>query len=111
MTNLEYMRKKMVETVMELDEIELLQVAEDAEMTLKETEGVFNCLICERRMGNVAAALVQKNIVIDYFCAGVQKNMSIKTIRKGKRNEYKEAGGRTYNSVYCFLQCGNEESK
>lgn len=56
MTNLEYMRKKMVETVMELDEIELLQVAEDAEMTLKETEGVFNCLICEKEYGECGSS-------------------------------------------------------
>ena len=40
MTNLEYMRQKIVETVMGLDEMELLQVAEDTEMTLKETEGM-----------------------------------------------------------------------
>lgn len=39
MTNLEYMRQKIVETMMGLNEIELLQVAEDTEMTLKETEG------------------------------------------------------------------------
>lgn len=44
MTNLEYMRQKIVETVMGLDEIGLWKVAEDTEMTLKETEGVFNCL-------------------------------------------------------------------
>ena len=51
MTNIEYMRQKMVEKVMGLDEMELLQVAEDTEMSLKETEGVFNCLICEKEYG------------------------------------------------------------
>lgn len=55
-------------------------------------------------MGNVAAALVQKNIVIDYFCAGVQKNMSIKTIRKGKRTKYRS------KSAY-WVNCTNDGSK
>ena len=56
MTNLEYMRQKIVETVMGLDEMELLQVAEDTEMTLKETEGVFNCLVCEKEYGECGSS-------------------------------------------------------
>ncbi len=56
MTNIEYMRQKIVETVMGLDEMELLQVADDTEMSLKETEGVFNCLICEKEYGECGSS-------------------------------------------------------
>ncbi len=61
MTNIEYMRQKMVETVMGLNEMELLQAAEDTEMTLKETEGVFNCLICEKEYGECGSSPCAKD--------------------------------------------------
>ena len=61
MTNLEYMRQKIVETVMGLDEIGLWKVAEDTEMTLKETEGVFNCLICEKEYGECGSSPCAKD--------------------------------------------------
>lgn len=35
---------------------ELLQVADDTEMSLKETEGVFNCLICEKEYGECGSS-------------------------------------------------------
>ena len=43
MTNIEHMREQIVKTVMGLDEMELLKLAEDTEMTLKGLEGIFNC--------------------------------------------------------------------
>ena len=61
MTNIEYMRQKMVETVMGLNEMELLQAAEDTEMILKETEGVFNCLICEKEYGECGSSPCAKD--------------------------------------------------
>ena len=45
------MREQIVKTVMELDEMGLLQLAEDTEMNLKENEGIFNCIICENEFG------------------------------------------------------------
>ena len=47
MTNLEYMRQKIVDTVIGLDEMELLRLAEDTEMTTSNAEGIFNCIVCE----------------------------------------------------------------
>lgn len=51
MTNFEYMKQKIVDTVMGLDEMELLCLAEDTEMTASSTEGIFNCTTCEEEFG------------------------------------------------------------
>lgn len=51
MTNLEYMRQKMVDTIMNLDEMELLKFAEDTELSTSGAEGVFNCVVCEKEYG------------------------------------------------------------
>ena len=52
MTNFEHMKQKIVETVMELDEMELLRLAEDTEMCMSGMEGVFNCTICQKEYGD-----------------------------------------------------------
>lgn len=51
MTNVEYMRHKIIDTVMGLDEMELLCLAEDTEMTASGIEGIFNCTTCEEVFG------------------------------------------------------------
>lgn len=51
MTNFERMKQKMVETVRGLDEMELLRLAEDTEMSASGAEGIFNCTICEEKYG------------------------------------------------------------
>ena len=56
MTNIEHMREQIVKTVMGLDEMELLKLAEDTEMTLKGLEGIFNCAICEKEYGECDAS-------------------------------------------------------
>ena len=66
MTNIEHMREQIVKTVIELDEMGLLQLAEDTEMNLKENEGIFNCIICETNLVNVMKHLAPKNIVADF---------------------------------------------
>jgi hypothetical protein len=52
MTNYEHMKQKIVETVMGLDEMELLRLAEDTEMCMSGMEGVFNCTICQKEYGD-----------------------------------------------------------
>lgn len=42
MTNFEHMKQKIVNTVMGLDEMELLRLADDTEMSTSGAEGVFN---------------------------------------------------------------------
>lgn len=51
MTNFENMRQKIIEKIMELDEMELLCLAEDTEMAAGGLEGVFNCTVCEEEYG------------------------------------------------------------
>ncbi|MDE7248026.1 MAG: hypothetical protein K2N43_09075 [Lachnospiraceae bacterium] len=51
MTNFEYMKQKMVDTVMGLDEMELLRLADDTEMSASGAEGIFNCMVCEEEYG------------------------------------------------------------
>lgn len=51
MTNFEHMKQKIVETVMGLDEMELLCLAEDTEMCMSGMEGVFNCTVCQKEYG------------------------------------------------------------
>lgn len=51
MTNFEHMKQKIVNTVMGLDEMELLRLADDTEMSTSGTEGVFNCTVCEEEFG------------------------------------------------------------
>ena len=51
MTNFEHMKQKIVETVMSLNEMELLRLAEDTEMCMSGMEGVFNCMICQTEYG------------------------------------------------------------
>ena len=43
--NINYMRQKIIENVKGLDEMGLLQLAEDTEMNLKENEGIFNSIL------------------------------------------------------------------
>lgn len=52
MTNFEHMKQKIVETIMGLDEMELLRLAEDTEMCMSGMEGVFNCTICQKEYGD-----------------------------------------------------------
>lgn len=51
MTNFDYMKQKIVETVMGMDEMELLQLADDTEMSVSGVEGIFNCTVCEKEYG------------------------------------------------------------
>lgn len=51
MTNFECMKQKIVNTVMGLDEIELLNLADDTEMSTSGAEGIFNCTVCEETYG------------------------------------------------------------
>lgn len=57
MTNIEYMRQKMVETIKNLDEMELLKFAEDTEMSASGAEGVFNCTVCEKEYGECGISM------------------------------------------------------
>ena len=50
-TNFEYMKQKIVDTVMGLDEMELLRLADDTEMSVSGAEGIFNCMVCEEEYG------------------------------------------------------------
>lgn len=51
MTNFEHMRQKIADTVMRLDEMELLCLADDTEMSTSGAEGIFNCTVCEDEYG------------------------------------------------------------
>ena len=51
MTIFEYMKQRIATTVAGLDEIELLNLADDTEMSTSGAEGVFNCTICEEVYG------------------------------------------------------------
>ncbi len=51
MTNFEYMKQKIADTVMGLDEIELLNLADDTEMSTCGAEGIYNCTVCEEAYG------------------------------------------------------------
>ena len=51
MTNFECMKQKIVNTVMGLDEIELLNLADDTEMSTSGAERIFNCTVCEEVYG------------------------------------------------------------
>ena len=51
MTNFEYMKQKIIDTVMGLDEMELLRLADDTEMSVSGAEGMFNCMVCEEEYG------------------------------------------------------------
>lgn len=51
MTNFENMKLKIVETVMGLDEMELLRFADDTKMTESGAVGIFNCTVCEELYG------------------------------------------------------------
>lgn len=63
MTNFEHMKQKIVETVMELDEMELLRLAEDTEMCMSGMEGVFNCTIARKNMETVETVPALTSIV------------------------------------------------
>lgn len=52
MTNFEHMKQKIAESVMGLNEMELLRLAEDTEMCMSGMEGVFNCTICQKEYGD-----------------------------------------------------------
>ncbi len=51
MTNFECMKQKIVNTVIGLDEIELLNLADDTEMSTSGAERIFNCTVCEEVYG------------------------------------------------------------
>lgn len=51
MTNFEHMRQKIADTVIGLDKLELLCLADDTEMSASGAEGIFNCMVCEEEYG------------------------------------------------------------
>lgn len=50
-TNFEHMKQRIATTVAGLDEIGLLNLADDTEMSTSGTEGIFNCTVCEETYG------------------------------------------------------------
>ena len=79
MTNFEHMKQKIVETIMGLDEMELLRLAEDTEMCMSGMEGVFNCTICQKEYGDCG----------DYACNDMHSARYREWCRKehqGKKN-------------------------
>ena len=85
MTNIEHMREQIVKTVIELDEMGLLQLAEDTEMNLKENEGIFNCIICENEFGECNEAPCTKEYC-SRFLNGAPSNMLTKKEYMKKNN-------------------------
>ncbi len=55
MTNFENMKQKIIGTVSRMDEMELLRLAEDTEMSACGAEGVFCCTVCEKEFGGCGA--------------------------------------------------------
>lgn len=51
MTNFENMKQKIIGAVSSMDEMELLRLAEDTEMSACGAEGVFCCTVCEAEFG------------------------------------------------------------
>ncbi len=51
MTNFEHMKQMIATTVAGLDEIGLLNLADDTEMSTSGAEGIFNCTVCEEAYG------------------------------------------------------------
>lgn len=51
MTNFEHMKQQILDTVMSMDEMELLCLADDTGMSASGKAGVFNCTVCEEEYG------------------------------------------------------------
>lgn len=55
MTNLEYMRAKVLDMVAKFDETELRRLTDDTELSACGAEGIFSCRICEKQYGECSA--------------------------------------------------------
>lgn len=80
MTNFEHMKQKIVETIMGLDEMELLRLAEDTEMCMSGMEGVFNCTIARKNMETVGTASAMTCTVRDILNGAGKRSRGRKNI-------------------------------
>lgn len=67
MTNFEYMRQKIIDRVMKLDEMELLCLADDTGMSASGAAGVFNCSVCEEEYGECGTCPCTKEYSAKYL--------------------------------------------